>query len=138
MKRTMKIGGGRSITFEDGDGNKVYESLDAWKAEGERRLGADVRKWKFKCPMCGHVAAVEDFIKLKVKDPANSAYEECIGRYTGKGSPKEGDSSGCNWAPMDCLEYQRAACSYLPARSRELTYLILQRRMSDGQFGCDV
>ena len=79
MKRTMKIGGGRSITFEDGDGNKVYESLDAWKTEGERRFGADVRKWKFKCPMCGHVAAVEDFINLKVKDPANSAYEECIG-----------------------------------------------------------
>lgn len=51
MKRTMKIGDGRSITFEDGDGNKVYESLDAWKAEGERRFGADVRKWKFKCPM---------------------------------------------------------------------------------------
>lgn len=103
MKRTMKIGSGRSITFEDGDGNKVYESLDAWKAEGERRFGADIRKWKFKCPMCGHVAAVEDFIKLKVKDPANSAYEECIGRYTGKGSPKEGDSSGCNWAAYGLL-----------------------------------
>ena len=58
MKRTMKIGGGRSITFEDGDGNKVYESLDAWKTEGERRFGADVRKWKFKCPMCGHVACL--------------------------------------------------------------------------------
>ena len=77
--------------------------MRAWKAEGERRFGADIRKWKFKCPMCGHVAAVEDFIKLKVKDPANSAYEECIGRYTGKGSPKEGDSSGCNWAAYGLL-----------------------------------
>ena len=24
--------------------------------------------------------------------------QECLGRYTGKGTPKKGDSSGCNWA----------------------------------------
>lgn len=28
----------------------------------------------------------------------NCAYQECLGRYTGKGTPKKGDSSGCNWA----------------------------------------
>ena len=61
MKRTMNIGKGRSITFDDGDGKKVYESLEDWKAEGERRFGKDILKWRFKCPMCGHVAAVEDF-----------------------------------------------------------------------------
>ena len=98
MKRTMNIGKGRSITFDDEDGKKVYESLEDWKAEGERRFGKDILKWRFKCPMCGHVAAVEDFKAAGAKDPANSAYEECLGRYTGKGSPKEGDSSGCNWA----------------------------------------
>ena len=50
--------------------------------------------------MCGHVAAVQDFIDagLDGQEAANSAYCECIGRYTGKGSPKKGDSSGCNWA----------------------------------------
>ena len=98
MKSTMNIGTGRSITFDNGDGNKVYESIDAWKSEGVRRFGKDILKWKFKCPMCGHVAAVEDFKAAGANDPANSAYEECLGRYTGKGSPKEGDNSGCNWA----------------------------------------
>lgn len=98
MKRTMNIGKGRSITFDDEDGKKVYESLEDWKAEGERRFGKNILKWRFKCPMCGHVAAVEDFKAAGAKDPANSAYEECLGRYTGKGSPKKGDSSGCNWA----------------------------------------
>lgn len=97
MKRTMKIGQGRHITFDD-ENEKVYESLDDWKAEGERRFGKNVLEWRFKCPMCGHVAAVEDFRKAGADSPGNSAYQECLGRYTGKGSPKEGDSSGCNWA----------------------------------------
>ena len=96
MKRTMKIGKGRTATFDD-ENAKVYESLEDWKADGERRFGPDVKKWRFKCPMCGHVAAVQDFVDAGAKDPANSAYEECLGRYTGKGSPKEGDSSGCNY-----------------------------------------
>lgn len=77
---------------------KAFESPEAWRAEGEKRFGKDILKWRFKCPMCGHVAAVEDFVAAGAKDPANSAYLECLGRYTGKGSPKEGDSSGCNWA----------------------------------------
>jgi len=97
MKRTMKIGQGRHITFDD-ENEKVYESLDDWKAEGERRFGKNVLEWRFKCPMCGHVATVDDFRKAGANSPANSAYQECLGRYTGKGSPKEGDSSGCNWA----------------------------------------
>jgi hypothetical protein len=97
MKRTMKIGKGQSVTFEVENKN-VYESVEDWKKEGERRFGSDVMKWKFKCPMCGHIASVEDFKVAGAEDPANSAYEECIGRYTGKGSPKEGDASGCNWA----------------------------------------
>ena len=135
MKRTMKIGGGRSITFEDGDGNKVYESLDAWKAEGERRFGADIRKWKFKCPMCGHVAAVEDFVKLKVKDPANSAYEECIGRYTGKGSPKKGDSSGCNWAAYGLFGIPKGGVSrMLTIRMNLRVKRIFRARFSDKNY----
>lgn len=98
MKRTMKIGKGRSITLDDTNiKEKVYESLDEWRAEGERRFGKDVLKWKFTCPMCGHVAAVEDFKAAGAGDP-NVALEECLGRYMGKGSPKEGDDSGCNWA----------------------------------------
>lgn len=95
--RRIVLGKGRSMQFEEGD-MPIYESLEAWKAEGEKRFGTDVLKWRFTCPMCGHVAAVEDFKAAGAEDPANCAYEECLGRYTGKGSPKKGDSSGCNWA----------------------------------------
>lgn len=47
--------------------------------------------------MCGHIASIRDF-KEAGEDNPNCAYQECIGRYTGKGSPQKGDSSGCNWA----------------------------------------
>lgn len=97
MKRKITLGKNRSIEFDE-EKKKVYESLDEWRAEGFKRFGKDIMAWKFKCPMCGHVAAVKDFAEAGVEDPANAAYEECIGRYTGKGSPQKGDSSGCNWA----------------------------------------
>lgn len=70
-------------------------TLDEWKKEGKKRFG-NYMNWKFKCPMCGHIAAVRDFKEAGADSP-DCAYQECIGRYTGKGSPKEGDSSGCNW-----------------------------------------
>lgn len=74
-----------------------YNSVEAWKAEATRRFGPDMLKWRFRCPMCGHVASVQDFKDAGAKSP-NCAYQECLGRYTGKGTPKKGDSSGCNWA----------------------------------------
>ena len=99
MKREIKTGSNTSMGFDD-EKIRTFESIDAWRAEGERLFGQDVTKWKYKCPMCGHIAAVQDFIDagLDGQEAANSAYCECIGRYTGKGSPKKGDSSGCNWA----------------------------------------
>ena len=54
-------------------------------------------KWRFRCRVCGHVASVQDFKDAGAKSPS-CAYQECLGRYTGKGTPKKGDSSGCNWA----------------------------------------
>ena len=70
---------------------------DEWLALGKKLYGDDVEQWKVRCPMCGHVAKVLDF-KDAGADGPDSAFVECNGRYTGKGSPKEGDSSGCNWA----------------------------------------
>ena len=72
-----------------------YESVEAWREEGGRRFGASYLKWRFRCPMCGHVASVQDFVSVGAD--ANAAYNECIGRYTGKGAPQDGDDSGCNW-----------------------------------------
>lgn len=82
---------------------KVYNSVEEWKAEGHRRFGDNILDFKFKCPMCGHVASVQDFKDLGVDDPANCAYSECIGRYTGKGSPNDADSLGCNWCSYGFL-----------------------------------
>lgn len=73
-----------------------YNSVKEWQDEAKRRFGPDMMDWKFRCPMCGHVASIRDFKKAGAKSP-NCAYQECIGRYTGKGSPKEGDDSGCDW-----------------------------------------
>ena len=70
-------------------------TLKEWQAEGKKRFG-DMMKWKFVCPMCGHVASVQDF-KDAGADSPDCAYVECIGRYQGKGSAEKGDSSGCDW-----------------------------------------
>lgn len=67
-----------------------------WLEEGRQKFGEDFAKWKFVCPMCGHVAGIQDFLDLGAD--ANDAFQECIGRHLGKGSPEKGDSSGCNWA----------------------------------------
>lgn len=76
--------------------------LDDWRAEGKRRFGCDAHKWLFRCPMCGHVASVQDFLDAGAVSE-DAAYQECLGRYTGKGSPKEGDDSGCDWAAYGLL-----------------------------------
>ena len=70
-----------------------------WLDEGKALFGADVMKWKFRCPMCGHVASVQEFKDVGAESP-DAAYQECIGRYRGAGSPnsKDGNPNGCNWA----------------------------------------
>jgi hypothetical protein len=59
-------------------------SYQQWLDEGKRRFGADFLKWRFVCPSCGHVQAVEDFRPFKdAGATADSARSECIGRYMG-------------------------------------------------------
>lgn len=72
------------------------QTLQEWHEEGKKLFGEDFKQWKFKCPACGHVQTIQDF--LDVEADGNSAYQECIGRHTGKGSAVKGDTSGCNWA----------------------------------------
>jgi hypothetical protein len=74
-------------------------SFEDWRAEGERRFGKDITKWKFVCPGCGHIASGQDF-----KDAGaapNAMYQECIGRYN-KGKSwmrmKRGESGPCDYA----------------------------------------
>lgn len=71
---------------------------DEWFAEGKRLYGDDVEKWRVRCPMCGKVSEVSEFKAAGASSP-DCAFVECIGRYTGKGTPrKEPDGKGCNWA----------------------------------------
>lgn len=94
MERTIKLHTGANLTIDDE--KKKVMTLEEWRKEGKKRFGEDIMKWKFVCPMCGHVASVQEFVDAGAEDP-DSAYQECIGRYIGKGSPVSGDASGCNW-----------------------------------------
>ena len=87
----------------------TYASIEEWEAEGRRRFGNDYMKWRFICPMCGHIASVADF-KAAGADNPNCAYSECLGRYQGKGSPKKGDSSGCNWCSYGLFGIPTGGC----------------------------
>lgn len=70
------------------------EKVD-WLLEGERRFGPDQMKWKFQCPACKAEHSVEEFRPFKDKGAlASSAYQECIGRYTGGRSGPD----KCDWA----------------------------------------
>ncbi len=77
------------------DKTVIYENLEQWMAKGKELFGDDQMKWQFECPSCGKIRTPEDFRPYKDKgaDP-NSAYKECLGRYTGgrKGPDK------CDWA----------------------------------------
>lgn len=73
-------------------------TIAEWKAEGKRRFGENTDEWKFVCPACGHVARVIDFKPYADKGAnPDSAYQECIGRYTDAGAPEKGKQP-CNWA----------------------------------------
>lgn len=76
----------------------IKQPLEDWQEEAKSRFGADPAKWAFKCPICGKVATIGDFLALG-KD-ANLAAQECIGRANGTMKPFDGsdNSRGCDWA----------------------------------------
>lgn len=74
--------------------------LDEWLKELENRFGEDKKKWAFVCPVCGKVSTVQEFLDAGAN--VNDSYQNCIGRFTGKGSPKKGEL-GCNWAAYGLL-----------------------------------
>lgn len=54
-------------------------TLAAWHQQAELAHGQDRIKWRFKCPSCGHAAAVEDW---KVAGaPEGAVAFSCVGRY---------------------------------------------------------
>jgi hypothetical protein len=74
-------------------------SFAAWTAEGVRRFGEDNRRWRFVCPVCGHVASVEDWWKAGA--PGDAVAFSCTGRWTGakREAFTRGKGEGpCNYA----------------------------------------
>jgi|BioPla2DNA2_1021312.scaffolds.fasta_scaffold86578_2 hypothetical protein len=67
-----------------------------WMDELKSRFGENIMDWAFKCPACGKVSTIREFIDAGAE--IHDSFQNCIGRFTGKGSPQKGDSSGCDWA----------------------------------------
>jgi len=64
--------------------------------ELKRRFGENMLDWSFVCPACGKVSTVRDFKNAGAQP--NDSFQNCIGRFTGKGSPTKKSKDGCNWA----------------------------------------
>lgn len=56
-------------------------TLAEWRAKAADLFGDDFMKWKFVCPVCGHVAAVQDWKDAGAT--ARAAAFSCVGRWAG-------------------------------------------------------
>ena len=76
----------------------LYED---WLEKGKNLFGKDFKKWRFKCPACGTVQTIKDFIDVGVEHEKIQAYIGffCIGRFT--------DKKGCDWTLGGLLRIHR-------------------------------
>lgn len=77
----------------------TYASIREFQMAARAAFGPDPSLWRFRCPVCGHVATPEDFRQANA-DPQRAA-TECIGRVTGKGDPNQGGP--CNYAAFGLI-----------------------------------
>jgi len=74
-------------------------TLEEWRAKAIALFGQDEFQWRFVCPLCGHVQKADDFRPYKERGATpTSAYQECIGRYTGAREMKPRGEGPCNYA----------------------------------------
>ena len=84
---------------------EITITKDEWLAKGKELFGDDYFKWRFVCPGCGHIQAVEDFRQYKDQGAGpNSATCECIGRYS-DGKSWTNDNPRKNGGPCDYAGY---------------------------------
>jgi hypothetical protein len=75
---------------------------EEWVARGKQLFGDDLMKWRFVCPGCGHIQAVEDFRQYKEQGAKpDDATCKCIGRFSG----------GVSWANTD-FRKAKGPCDY--------------------------
>lgn len=76
---------------------------EEWLSKGVQLFGEDKMKWRFVCPGCGHTQTPEDFRQFKEQGATpNSAYQQCIGRYSG----------GKSWAFSTPEKLGKGPCDY--------------------------
>lgn len=74
-------------------------TLEEWRAEAKRRGGGNVMACRFRCPLCGNVASIQDFKDAGAESP-DSAAQMCIGNLVGaKGNLNSGRPvpQPCDW-----------------------------------------
>ncbi len=69
-------------------------TLADWRKQATELFGEDFLKWKFKCPVCEHVATVQDYKTAGA--PVNSAGFSCVGRWAGVNPDTEKGDIGPN------------------------------------------
>lgn len=70
-------------------------TLEEWYAKGEELFGKDRKKWKFVCPSCGVVTAVEEWLE---NDAEGQVAFSCIGRSKGSKNSIGSEKQPCNYA----------------------------------------
>lgn len=79
---------------------------EEWVNRGNQLFGPDMMKWRFVCPACGNIAAVEDFKPFKNKGAkSNAATHDCIGRYDGHIDVVMGNGKPCNYTGYGLLDF---------------------------------
>lgn len=70
-----------------------------WTDLGISLFGKDRREWKFECPVCGHIASIQDYLNAGAPDGAIGF--SCIGRWIKNSKKafemKRGEKGPCNY-----------------------------------------
>lgn len=91
-----------------------YDSPDAWRAMVEKLVGKPMTKevWLkqgFRCPQCGNVATVQEFLNAGTT-AADGPAQNCIGRLV-KGK-------GCDWAAYGLIDICKVHVQVEPGKWR--------------------
>lgn len=70
IQRTIKLHTGVEKTLNS---TKIITKTE-WQKSAEKLYGSDVKQWRFKCPICGHTASVQEIMSAGAKDP-NCAWD---------------------------------------------------------------
>lgn len=107
-----------------------FRSVEAWRAEAVRLFGVSPRGWRFRCPICGHVASLEawrDAMAAKHPDgdellwrsaAQTRAPVECLGRLVGGRSAMSGTGPG----PCDYAGYGLFRIGLVTVHERETSF----------------